>query len=55
MFAILGIVGAIGALLFLRRVYVWFVAEPMCPTKLDEGYCQYCDAGKKTITLERER
>ena len=55
MFAILGIAGAICVLLFLRQAYVWFMAEPICPTKLDNGYCQYCDDGKKTITIERER
>lgn len=55
MYMLSWILGVIGALLFLRKLFIRFLAEPVCPTRLEHGYCQYCDAGKKTIIIERER
>jgi len=55
MTTVLLVLGALGALLVLRKMYVRFIATSVCPRRMDNGYCEYCDEGKDTISIVTEK
>lgn len=44
----------VSVLLVARAVYARFFTYPVCPTKMDNGYCQHCDQDKDVISIAIE-